>query len=53
MYDYLDAQGDGGVLDQLRNKPKIDDELKAAFKTTLTEFKTAFLAQHKKGAAVS
>ncbi|HUG80344.1 MAG TPA: F0F1 ATP synthase subunit alpha [Bryobacterales bacterium] len=52
LYDYLDAQGDGGVLDQLRNKPKIDDELNAAFKTTLTEFKVSFLARHKQGAAV-
>ena len=53
LYDYLEAQGDGGVLDQLRDKPKIDDELKAAFKTALTEFKTAFVARHKRGAAVS
>ncbi len=52
LYDYLDTQGDGGVLDQLRDKPKIDDELKAAFKTALTEFKLSFLARHKQGAAV-
>jgi F-type H+-transporting ATPase subunit alpha len=52
LYDYLDTQGDGGVLDQLRDKPKIDDELNAAFKTALTEFKVSFLARHKQGAAV-
>jgi F-type H+-transporting ATPase subunit alpha len=51
LYDYLDAQGDGGVLDQLRDKPKIDDELKAAFESALAEFKTSFVALHKQGTA--
>ena len=51
LYDYLDTQGDGGVLDQLRDKPKIDDELRAAFKTALGDFKTSFLAEQKHGVA--
>ena len=53
LYDYLEAQGDGGVLDQLREKPKIDDDLKAAFQLALSEFKTSFVLRHQQGAAAS
>ena len=51
LYDYLDAQGAGGMLDQLREKGKIDDELKAAMESAVHECKAAFLARHKQGAA--
>ena len=51
LYDYLDAQGAGGMLEQLREKAKIDDELKAAMESALQECKSAFLARRKQGAA--
>ena len=51
LYDYLDAQGAGGTLDQLREKGKIDDELKIAMESALLECKAAFLARHKQGVA--
>ena len=51
LYDYLDAQGAGGMLDQLREKGKIDDELKIAMESALLECKAAFLARHKQGVA--
>ena len=50
LYDYLDAQGAGGMLEQLREKAKIDDELKAAMESALQECKSAFLARRKQGA---
>ena len=49
LYDYLDAQGAGGMLGQLRDKGKIDDELKTAMESALHECKAAFLARHKQG----
>jgi F-type H+-transporting ATPase subunit alpha len=51
LYDYLDAQGAGGMLGQLREKGKIDDELKTAMESALHECKAAFLARHKQGVA--
>ena len=51
LYDYLDAQGTGGMLGQLREKGKIDDELKTAMESALLECKAAFLARHKQGVA--
>ena len=51
LYDYLDAQGAGGMLGQLREKGKIDDELKTAMESALLECKAAFLARHKQGVA--
>ena len=51
LYDYLDAQGTGGMLDHIREKGKMDDKLKAAMESALNECKTAFLARHKQGAA--
>ena len=51
LYDYLDAQGAGGMLSQLREKGKIDDELKTAMESALHECKAAFLARHKQGVA--
>ena len=51
LYDYLDAQGACGMLSQLREKGKIDDELKTAMESALHECKAAFLARHKQGVA--
>ena len=51
LYDYLDAQGAGGMLGQLRDKGKIDDELKTAMESALHECKAAFLARRKQGVA--
>lgn len=51
LYDYLDAQGAGGMLGQLREKGKIDDELKTAMESALLECKAAFLARHMQGVA--
>ena len=51
LYDYLDAQGVGGMLSQLREKGKIDDELKTAMESALHECKAAFLARYKQGVA--
>ena len=51
LYDYLDTQGADGVLDQLREKGKIDDELKTAMESALHVCRAAFLARQKQGVA--
>ncbi len=44
LYDYLDRQGDGGVLEQIRTKKKLDDDTTAALKSALSEYKERFVA---------
>jgi F-type H+-transporting ATPase subunit alpha len=51
LYDYLDRQGAGGVLARIREKKVLDDDLRAALKQSLEEFKKRFLSQHSQEAA--
>ena len=44
LHDYLDRQGEGGVLEQIRTKKKLDDDTTAALKDAISEFKKRFVA---------
>ena len=44
LHDYLDRQGEGGVLEQIRTKKKLDDDTTAALKAAISEFKKRFVA---------
>ena len=44
LYEYLDRQGSGGVLEQIRAKKKLDDETAAALQKALAAFKERFQA---------
>ena len=44
LHDYLDRQGEGGVLEQIRTKKKLDDDTTAALKSAISEFKKRFVA---------
>jgi F-type H+-transporting ATPase subunit alpha len=50
LYKYLDTS-QAGLLQELREKKAMDDQLKAKINTLIKEFKQRFVAQHKEAPA--
>ena len=46
LYDYLDREGAGGALEQIRAKKKLDDEATEALKKAVAAFKERFAARN-------
>ncbi|MEZ5362503.1 MAG: F0F1 ATP synthase subunit alpha [Bryobacterales bacterium] len=46
LYQFLDRQGDGGVLAKIRETKDLADDTSAALKAALTEFKENFVTKH-------
>ena len=46
LYDFLDRQGDGGVLAKIRETKELADDTAEALKKSLAEFKENFVTKH-------